>query len=249
MIRIIRIGFAGLFVVPTFILSLIPFWCILFLRLIKCQKAADKLTEKSFKRILYLCAFFIGAKVHVIGEEKIPPIGEKICYFANHQSMIDICLPTYAKNRMASYIAKVEIKKIPIVSNWLVLTHGVFLDRKNPRESIKAMITGSANVKNHIPMIIFPEGTRSKDAQVHTFKAGSFKLATRAGAYVQPVAIANARKVAEGATSLLRQDVYVKYLDPIDTSVLTEEEILELPKKVEDLIRAEVDYYQNAKTK
>ena len=249
MIKNIRLVITFALIVPTFILSIIPYSIVLLLKLCKATKLANALAAVSFKTIIYLCVLFAGAKVTVIGSEKIPPKGTNLCYVGNHQSMLDICLPIYARGRVGGFVGKIEVKKIPVVSNWFTLMGGVYLDRKSPRASIKAILDASNNVKNGIPMIIFPEGTRSKDGSVATFKPGAFKLGTKVGAVIQPVVIANSRKAVETRTSLLTQRIYVKYLDPIDSSKLSAEELIELPQKVEDLIRAEVEYYQNVKTK
>ena len=64
-------------------------------------------------------------------------------------------------------------------------------------------------------------------------------MATKAKAVIVPVAIQNTRSLFENAYTFRRIPIYVSILDPIDTSRLSEEELKELPERVEALIRDE----------
>lgn len=75
----------------------------------------------------------------------------------------------------------------------------VFMDRENPRAALKAIKEGIEIVKSGHPLVIFPEGTRSVDGKMGTFKPGSFKLAMKADAWIVPVTIS-------GTYHLLKKD-------------------------------------------
>ncbi len=184
--------------------------------------------------------FFLGSIVHVDGKENLPSRGEKYCFFPNHNSMIDIPA-IYATGRWPGMIAKKELKKVPLINGLLWLLHCPLIDRKSPREAIRAIHAGTENMENGIPMVIFPEGTRNKEGKVAEFKAGSFKMATRAEAKVVPVVIKNTRQTFEDAHYFGFVPVYVKILPSIDTAGMSAEEIAALPAKVENMVRSEFE--------
>lgn len=241
MLKILRFTIGAIFVLPILILSYI--FGVSFATLFrKCGRENASLAVSHFwlRILIWAIMFFFGGNMHIIGRENIPASG-KICYVGNHQSMIDVVALLYPAGIWCGFIGKVEIKKIPIISSWFNLIRAVYIDRKSPRDSIKAILQGSKQIEEGYPMGIFPEGTRSKDEVIHEFKAGSFKMATRVGAMIVPVVIKGTRDIFENGNSLLRRPVYVQYLKPIDTSVMDEEELKDVHTVVENEIRAAYD--------
>ena len=90
-------------------------------------------------------------------------------------------------------------------------------------------------------MAIFPEGTRSKDGQIHEFKAGSFKMATRVGGTIVPVVLKGTRTVFEDGYSLLPRPVYLAFLPHIDTEGMDEAEQHQLPDRLRNMIQEAYD--------
>ena len=111
------------------------------------------------------------------------------------------------------------------------------MKRGSIRDCAKAIDEGVIKVENGTRMTIFPEGTRSKNGKVGEFKGGSFKLATRSKAVIIPLVIKGTRNGFETKKTIRRQYAKIEMLEPIDTSVLTPDELRDLPKRVEDLIR------------
>lgn len=184
---------------------------------------------------IFIC---FGAKLIVGGKENLPKgHGERICFISNHQSLMDIPA-LFGAGVWGGVISKVELKKVPFL-NWIMMELGcVFIDRKSIKESMKAILKGTENIKKGRAMLIFPEGTRSKTRELAEFKAGSFKMATKAQAKIIPIALQNTRLMFENAHSFRRIPVYVDFLEPVDTSTMTEEEIKEVHTLVENRIRA-----------
>ena len=177
-----------------------------------------------------------GAKFIVKGRENLPEKGEKVCYVANHQSMMDIPA-LYGAGLWGGIIAKIELKKV-IGLNVIMKELGcVYIDRKDMRQSLKAILKGVENLNSGLPMAIYPEGTRSKTGEIAPFKAGALKMATKAKATIVPIAIQNTRALFEDAYTFRRIPVYVSIQKPIDTKDLSEEELKELPERVESVIR------------
>ncbi len=177
-----------------------------------------------------------GAKFTVTGRENLPPKGTKICYVANHQSMMDIPA-LFGAGLWTGIIAKIELKKVPGLNVLMKELGCVFIDRKDMRQSLKAILKGVENINGGLPMAIYPEGTRSKNGQIAQFKPGALKMATKAKAVIVPVAIQNTRCLLESAYTFKRIPVYVNILKPIDTSTLSEEEMKEVPAMVESIIK------------
>ncbi|MBQ1983769.1 MAG: 1-acyl-sn-glycerol-3-phosphate acyltransferase, partial [Spirochaetaceae bacterium] len=132
------------------------------------------------------CVDATGAQVEVTGIENVPT-DRSVVYIGNHQGIFDIPLLLGYIPYQKAFIAKIEILKIPMISDWMKLMKCVFLDRKNPRQSVEAMHQGMENVKNGYSMVIFPEGTRNKGGPVKEIKPGSFKHALQTEADIYQV--------------------------------------------------------------
>ena len=236
MIKFIKIAIAAIIVIPFFILSYVPIFISFLFRKAGNEKASRFIIDKTAHFLIRLIFLLLGGKVVLEGSENIPSEG-RICFIANHTSLLDCIAVMYPKNVFTGFIGKVEVKKIPIVSNWFSVLNSVYIDRKSPRDSIKAILQGSDNIKNGKAMTIFPEGTRSKDGSVHEFKTGSFKMASRVDAIICPCAIRGTRYLFENPFTLLRKKVYISFLPPIDTSLMDEEEKKNIHIIVEESIR------------
>ena len=236
MIKFIKIFIAAIIVVPFLILSYIPLFIAFIFRKAGNKNASEFIIDKTAHLLIRLIFFMLGGKVVVEGLDNVPNSG-RICFIGNHSSVLDCIAVMYPKKVFTGFIGKVEVKKIPIVNSWFDALNSVYIDRKSPRDSIKAILQGSENIKNGKSMTIFPEGTRSKDGLVHEFKAGSFKMASRVDALICPVAIKGTRYLFETPFSLLRKKVYITFLPPIDTSTMNEDEKKEIHTFVENSIR------------
>jgi 1-acyl-sn-glycerol-3-phosphate acyltransferase len=155
-----------------------------------------------------------GAKVENIGWQNLED-AKNICFIANHQSFFDIPLLMGWLKRPVGFIAKKELKKIPILNGWITAIHSAFLDRSNPRKAIKSINLGIENIKSGHALAIFPEGTRSKDGQIAEFKTGSLKLAIGSNAVIQPITIKGTRQIYEETKHIQRSKVALIIHKPI----------------------------------
>ena len=145
--------------------------------------------------LIWVLRFFFGMHFVVKGRENLPSTDQKICYIANHQSMLDI--PAIVSlRRYPGIIGKVELKKVPLLNILMYLMKCVYIDRGSMKESMKAIIKGTEQLKAGQPMMIFPEGTRSKTYEIAEFKAGSFRMAKKADAVICPICIQNTTLVS-----------------------------------------------------
>lgn len=236
-VKFIRLLFAIILVIPPFaLISIVAIIFGGFFRLIRLNKISDALRDLILDIDVWWIITFLGSRVRVLGKENLPKKGSKYCLFPNHESAIDIPAVYYSK-RWPGMVAKKELYSIPIIHGLLWLLRCVKINRQSPREAIEAIKKGVENIENGEPMVIFPEGTRSKTGEIGSFKAGSFKMATRAKALVVPVVIKNTRALLENAYHFGIVPVYVEFLEPIETENMSEEELKDLPLLVENRVK------------
>lgn len=181
-----------------------------------------------------------GATINMIGLENIPD--EKgILFVCNHQSNFDILSLLAYLGVPKGFVAKKELGKVPMLSQWMKRIHCLFMDRDDMKQSAQTIIEGIKQLKSGINMVIFPEGTRGKIGKMGEFKAGSFKLATKAKAPIVPITIDGTYKIMEGNNNKIKPATVNIYVHkPIYTKDLSKDEINELPKKVEDIVRSKL---------
>src|SRR5689334_21481662 len=123
----------------------------------------------------FWASFYIYAnplwRVRITGREKLPWRGPAVIV-ANHLSLVDI-LVLYGLYRPFKWVSKAEIFKVPFVGWNMVLNDYVRLLRGD-RDSIRAMMKASiAHLRRGSPLLIFPEGTRSKTGELQAFRDGA----------------------------------------------------------------------------
>lgn len=181
-----------------------------------------------------------GVTFDVSGQEKIPK-GEPVIYTPNHSGMFDIPAIVLTAPKPPMFIAKKELGKLPILSKWMWVIDCVFVDRSNKDNARSSLHEAIEMVKNGRSLVIFPEGTRSKDGKLGVFKGGAMKIAMETGAKVVPVLIENSRERLEETGNVVGGTVRVTYLDPIETKGLTKEDFFAMPEQIRGLIQAERD--------
>ena len=205
-----------------------------------------RIIQTVFRFILWLT----GVKVTVIGEENVPK-DQPVLYIGNHRSFFDILLTYPRCPGLTGYIAKAEMEKIPLLSNWMRYLHCLFLDRKDIKKGLQTIKEGIEKIKSGISICIFPEGTRNRsesDLELMEFHEGSFKLATRTGCPIIPIALNNTVSIFEKQFPKIRKThVVIEYCKPIYPAELSKEDkkfigkytqniILEALKKNESLV-------------
>ncbi|MCY6482909.1 lysophospholipid acyltransferase family protein [Clostridium aestuarii] len=208
---------------------------ILFLRK-KSVKLVDEYVYEKVKAISDHVLKKTETKTYVRGVENIPD--EPCVFVANHQAIFDGFILVSNLNRLTGFIAKQEIKKIPLVRTWLSAMHTVYIDRKNIREGIKAINEGVENLKKGYSMIIFPEGTRSLKSEMIDFKRGSMKLALKANVPVVPITIDGTYNVLEVGNKVRGNNLKMVVHKPIYLEKLSVEEKKKLAKITHDIIES-----------
>ena len=181
-----------------------------------------------------------GVTVTVTGKENIPA-GRPSVFVANHRSYYDIPLMLTQLDGPHGLVSKAEVDRIPLVRGWMRLLRCVFVDRADTHSSLDALRQASENVKRGYSMILFPEGTRNKGAEGSPleFKGGAFRIATKNGAPVVPVAIRGSRDIMENNGGWMRPaHVTITILPPVETAGMDRQAVRALPEQVRGRIEA-----------
>lgn len=174
----------------------------------------------------------------VINPENLPKQGP-VVFIANHQSYADILSFAYnIKNHQVSFIAKDNLAKIPVFGKWILRIRGIFIQRGDARASLRTINEGVDYLKQGFSLVIFPEGTRSRSSQMGEFKAGSFKLATKAKVPVVPITLDGGYRTYEERGAVTK-GCHIDFMvhPPIETKDMSRAELAELPQRVETIIR------------
>lgn len=130
----------------------------------------------------------VGGKVNVIGLENVDQSKASI-YSANHMSNFDIPVLFKAIPLDLHFIAKKELKKIPLFGWCITAMKMIFIDRKNKKAALESMKKGGELIKKGNNVITFPEGRRSRSGKIEMFRKGTFIIAKQAQIDVVPIAI------------------------------------------------------------
>lgn len=184
------------------------------------------------------CIWMAGASATILGEENVPK-DEAVLYVGNHRSYFDILLTYIRVPRPTGYVAKVEMLRYPLLSNWMKNLHCLFLDRSDIKKGLKTILTGVEKVKSGISICIFPEGTRNKTNDTFLpFKDGSFKIAEKANAPIVPITINNSAAIFEDHLPKMKKaHVVIEYGKPIRMSELSKEDKKSIGVYVQDIIK------------
>ena len=187
-----------------------------------------------------------GTRVIALGEENIPK-DSAVLYVGNHRSYFDIVLTYVRVPRPTGYVAKAEMLKIPLLSNWMKNLHCLFLDRKDIKQGLKTILLGIEKVKSGISICIFPEGTRNKTADTFLpFHEGSFKIAEKGNVPIVPMTIVNSAAIFEDQLPKMKKaTVVIEYGKPIYIKELDKETRKSLGTYVSGIIREA--YFRNKK--
>lgn len=174
----------------------------------------------------FRCVIFLsGGRPEYIGEENVPK-DQAVLYVGNHRSYFDIVLTYVRVPRPTGYIAKAEMIKVPLLSNWMKNLHCLFLDRSDIKKGLKTILEGIEKVKSGISICIFPEGSRCRDENAFLpFHEGSLKIAEKSGCPIVPMAICNSSAIWEDHLPFMKKSrVIIEYGKPIIPSELSKED-------------------------
>jgi 1-acyl-sn-glycerol-3-phosphate acyltransferase len=163
-----------------------------------------------------------GVDVDVSGLERLDP-DRAYVFVANHQSIYDIPIIFWSLPYQVRIMAKASLGSFPFIGWHLRRTGHMLIDRRNPTRALNIFTRASTLMQQGLCLIVFPEGTRSRDGRVAPFKGGSFFLALRTGLPVVPLSVVGSRHVMlKGRLATCPGHVKLIVHEPIDTRGLTD---------------------------
>ena len=161
------------------------------------------------------------AKITVSGAEKLDPDRSYI-YMANHQSNADIPLLLGRLPVQFRWLAKAELFKIPIFGRAMRGVGYISIDRSNRKSAFESLERAAQTIRNGTSVLIFPEGTRSRDGHMLPFKKGGFVLSVDSGVPIVPIIIRGTREIIPKGHFMIRPaPITMQILDPVETSGYT----------------------------
>lgn len=167
-----------------------------------------------------------GLRVTVVGRERLDP-AQTYLFMANHVSNLDPPLLVPLLGRRISVIGKIELFSIPLFGRALRLGGFVPVDRKQRDSAIQSVRQAVGVLKSGLSMLVYPEGTRSRDGKLLPFKKGAFYLAEEAGVPVLPITMVGVHEACpKGKFNIKPGPVKVIFHEPIDPKQFVSREAL-----------------------
>lgn len=164
--------------------------------------------------------------------------GEAVLLVSNHQGDFDIPLLCGQVSRTMAFVAKKELEKLPLISDWMRLMGCIFLDRDNRRRQVGQIKEIVANLQSGVSMVIFPEGTRSRGPEMAPFAKGSLNIAERARVRIVPVTLQDTYLLfPKGSRGFPGGQVKVVLHPAIDPQTLDAETKARLHEHVQEIIQ------------
>ncbi len=162
-------------------------------------------------------------KVSVKGLSNIDPASPYI-YMPNHQSNFDIPVLLGHLTVQFRWLAKMELFKIPIFGRAMRKAGYISIDRYHRESAFESLKVAANKIKSGVSVLIFPEGTRSRDGNIRPFKKGGFVMAIDSGVPIVPVVITGTRAIMpKGKFRVYPGHVGMVIHKPIGTSIYTRE--------------------------
>jgi 1-acyl-sn-glycerol-3-phosphate acyltransferase len=175
-----------------------------------------------------------GVVVRVHGLEHLQP-GRSYVFAANHQSIYDIPIVFTSIPFQLRIVAKESLGRIPFMGWHLRRAGHLLVDRRNPGADIVQKMRRLVGESSSL--IVFPEGTRSRDGSLGRFKKGPFLVAIDAGLPVVPVSISRSRHVMKkGELMVSPGEVELTIHSPIPTQGVARGEVLSFARRVRQVI-------------
>jgi 1-acyl-sn-glycerol-3-phosphate acyltransferase len=157
-----------------------------------------------------------GAQYTVRGLEKAD-FTKPAIYVCNHQSTLDIPALFAALPVNFRFVAKHQLKYVPLMGWYMWIAQFVFVDRSNSKKAVRSLELAAQRIRGGISIAMFPEGTRSDDRSIRPFKKGPFAVAMKAGVPVVPVVIeGTGRLMPKNSWNITPGPVTVMVGEPVD---------------------------------
>ena len=173
-----------------------------------------------------------------IDKDKIDNAKPRV-YAVTHASALDIPILYVNLPFQFRIIFKSELLSYPFIGWHLKRSGQVCINQQNPAASIGAVKSALRSLRSGMPLVIFPEGGRTRDGQIQPFLPGAFFLAIKAQADIVPIALVGTFDLLPMNTYHIKcQPLEMRVGEPISTTGLTVRDTDEVSAKVKSAIEA-----------
>ena len=184
------------------------------------------------------CFFWLFGNIPQIeGVENLQK-GQSYVFVCNHVSLFDVWLVYGWLPVVFKWIMKQELRKVPFVGSGCYAAGHIFIDRRNPRAAKESLERAKSILKDGVSLVVFPEGTRSKNGEVQAFKRGAFQIAFDLDLPVVPISLSGMHDIMPKGTYFVHPFVRTKmkigqpislhsYMtaDPSDSAAVRQEQL------------------------
>ncbi|MGH7546263.1 MAG: lysophospholipid acyltransferase family protein [Gemmatimonadota bacterium] len=158
-----------------------------------------------------------GIRVRVLGLEHIRRDGPQVIA-ANHQSMYDVYILATRIPVRYHFVAKRELRRIPVFGRAAAAAGHVFIDRADRSSAIESLRRAGAKMHEaRSSAVVFPEGTRSRTGELQPLKKGPFRMALEAGVPIVPTVLDGTFDILpKGGRRIRPREVTIWFGDPVD---------------------------------
>jgi len=195
------------------------FWNILrVIRVLLLRKDLENWYQKEVPIWAYYFLSVYGGVLDVKGKEFLKDIdwNRDVFFISNHQSYLDIPALIAAVGRKIGFVAKIKLKRIPLMKFWMRQLGCILISNKYSFSFSKEFIHEKANTKQK-HLVLFPTGTRSKNGQLGKFKKGGLKILWDSKPIIVPVTVKGSRSAVENRKAIFGKfPVTVEFLATVD---------------------------------
>lgn len=198
---------------------------IMFLCVLGAPNFASRVFATAWAKINTAVALM---NVNVEGRENIDS-SQSYIIVSNHQSLIDIYALYGFLGIDFKWVMKKELRAVPILGMACELMGHILIDRSNTEAALASINDAKARVTNGMSVVFFPEGTRSRDGELRTFKKGAFRFAQEMSLPILPVVIHGTKDILPSDTiDLAPGSAIIEVLPPIPTEGLSAQDVASL---------------------
>jgi len=185
--------------------------------------------------------FISGVEVELSGMENINRDGPQV-FISNHQGFFDIFAITGFFNVSFLWIAKQSLFRIPVIG-WAMSRAGhISIDRSHRKKSGLQLEKAIEEIKKGKSIVIFPEGTRTKDGRLGKFKKGSLFLAIKSQVPIVPVTIIGSYDILKkGEMRIKPGKIHIKIDTPFEADSLVQDSKIIILEKIRNIIEKNLE--------
>lgn len=197
---------------------------------------------KIWARILMFTSLI---KVKIKGQNNFDT-NKSYIFVSNHQSILDIFLIYGWLNTKFKWIMKKEIRKIPFVGKACDMMGHIFIDRKNPIQAHKSIKNAEDKLINGTSIVLFPEGTRTKNGKLNVFRRGAFTIAKDLNLPIVPLTITGAYEALPYHKCYIKPGIITLHIHaPVETNYILNNDIPTLSKQIKETINQPLNINAN----